>query len=136
MPATMPALLYVLDADGAPQPVRASGLLNTAPAVQHYASGMTGTLGDQILVANPGSGYQIVVFKLLLQTLTGTLTTAKLKWGSDEIGGGVFNTQYSWLQMDFPAPDRLSGGDNQPLLLNLDGANNFNYLVMYYVQAV
>lgn len=147
MPIADPVLIHVEDtSSGKPIPVRwtagqfASLLESLLPGgggtVQQYTSGTCATLGDNSLVRAPGSGYQIVVCKIFLQSLTANLTTALLKWGSDEIGGGVFNTQYGWLVLDFIPPDRLSGGDNQPLLLNLSGANSFRYWVMYYVVAV
>lgn len=142
MTPTMPSLIYVLNTAGDPVPVRASGngisitLIDRTDAVQRYASGTCAANGDNIIVPAPGSGYQIAAFKIFLQSLTANLTTALLKWGSTEIGGGAFNTQYGWIQSDYPAPDRLCGGDNQPLILNLDGANSFRYMVCYYVEAV
>ena len=142
MPKADPVLMHVINADtGEPIAVRwrAGGLmvaLDQYDAVQQYASGTCGTAGDNILVPAPGSGYQIAVFKIVLQSLTNTLTTALLKWGSDEIGGAVFNTQYGWVIMDFQMPDRLVGPDNGPLILNLSGANSFRYTVFYYVAPV
>ena len=146
MPIADPVLLHVLDASsGQPTPVswtagQLSALLaSLSPgggATQRYASGTCAASGDNTLVAAPGSGYQIIVCKVFLQSLTANLTTALLKWGSDEIGGGAFNSQYGWMVLDFTTPDRLSGGDNQPLLLNLSGANSFRYWVMYYAVAL
>ena len=142
MPITDPVLIHVLNADTM-EPVavrwREGGLvvaLDQHNATQQYASGTCAASGDNTLVAAPGSGYQIAVSKIWLQTQTANATTALLKWGTTEIGGGLFNTQYGWLIVDFNAPDRLVGGDNQALLLNLSGANSFRYMVMYYVEAV
>lgn len=143
MPVTDPVLIHVLNADTMePVAVRwrsgglAVALLDRSDVVQQYASGTCAGSGDNILVAAPGSGYQIVVSKILLQALTAVATTALLKWGSTEIGGLLINTQYAWAVVDFNAPDRLVGGDNQPLLLNLSGANQFRYMVIYYVVPV
>ena len=142
MPITDHALMYVLNAATMePVAVRWSegGLLvalDQYNTVQQYASGTCAASGDNTLIAAPGEGYRIAVFKVSLQSLTGETTTALLKWGSTEVGGGVFNAQYGWLIQDFQTPHLLTGGDNQPLLLNLNGANSFRYTVMYYVVPV
>jgi hypothetical protein len=146
MPIADPVLMHVQDAaSGQPTPVVwTAGALATlldsfdpgAGSAQLYASGTCDTSGDNTLVAAPGSGYQIVAFKVLLQNLTNNATTGLLKWGSDEIGGAMFGSQYDRLVLDFVSPDRLSGGDNQPLLLNLSGANSFRFMVMYYVRTL
>lgn len=142
MPKTDPVLIHVLNTTTM-EPVavrwREGGLvvaLDQYDATQAYASGTCAGSGDNALIAAPGSGYQIAVSKIVLQSETGNATAALLKWGSTEIGGATFSTQYSWLVLDFNAPDRLVGGDNQPLLLNLSGANSFRYMVIYYVVAL
>lgn len=141
--ATIPVQLFVQDANGAVLPVTISGsglnvnILDRADAEQEFYTGTKAASGDNTVLAAPGSGNQYLIVKLQIHNQTAVATKVIVKFGSREvwtvdlpatIGAGVV--------LDFPAPDRMGGRDNQPLLVNLSAANDTSISVQYYTVAV
>lgn len=141
--ATIPVQLFVQDANGAINPVTASGsglnvnILDRADAEQEFYTGTKAASGDNSVLAAPGSGLQYLIAKLQIHNQSTTATKVIVKFGSREVwtvdlpvvvGAGAV--------LDFPAPDRMEGRDNQPLLVNLSAANDTSVSVQYYTVAV
>ena len=147
MPIADPVLMHVLDtSNNAPAPVSwtPGAFSNILTALQQLAVGRaasaqlaaTGTAavsGDNSLIAAPGSGKQIGVVAFTIQNLSATPTTMILKWGSVEVFRFLGQTQGAHVALAMPPGRELIGADNQPLLMNLSGANSCGYAVIYYV---
>ncbi len=139
MPTTMPVLFYYLDPNGEAQPLQVSAdglpvrILDRSDAQQACQQGTTNALGDNIVLATPGSGWQYIVAKLAVHNESTTATTVIVKFGSREVWRiYLAATAGDGKVLDFPAPDRLEGRDNQPLILNLSDDNSVGYSVQYY----
>lgn len=142
MPKADPVLMHVINtATNEPIAVRwtEGGLAVTVrreASNQLAATGTAASAGDNTMVAAPGSGNQIAVTALVLQNESDTATTMIAKWGSTEAIRVLGQNQGDGIALTFPAGRELVGGDDQPLLLNLDGANSCGYSVIYYVVVV
>jgi hypothetical protein len=147
MPIADPVLMHVLNSDdNTPTPVTwrpgalaslLEGLAGSLPrrssSVQLAATGTGATIGDNTVIAAPGSGKQLAIHSFVIQNLTETPTTMILKFGSVQNFRFLGQTQGAHLAMVFPFMRELIGGDNQPLLLNLSGANTCGWGVLYYI---
>ncbi len=108
---------------------------------EHNITTLAGTAagsGDNTLIAAPGAGLCIVLVRVQLQNETANETTAILKDGEGtniercigaNKGDGIRPPDYS--------PDaRPRCGANKALVLNLSAANQFGYVVHYYLEHV
>lgn len=147
MPVADPVLMHVLNSDdGTPTPItwRPGALADffaslggalplRSSSVQLAATGSGATAGDNTIIAAPGSGKQLAIHSFVIQNLSAEPTTMILKFGSVQNFRFLAQTQGAHLAMVFPFWRELIGGDNQPLLLNLSGANSCGWGVLYYV---
>jgi hypothetical protein len=113
-----------------------NSILDRSDAVMEFAQGVVDTSGDNAILAAPGSGYQYLVCKLQIQSESSDEVLIIVKWGSREVWRLICFTEGAGGVYDFPAPDRMEGRDNQPLILNLNGAYDVGYSVQYYVVGV
>lgn len=118
-------------------PTVLNSMIDRSNAEQEFYTGTKSASGDNEILAAPGSGYQYLIAKLQIHNQSTTATKVIVKFGSREVwtmdlpavvGAGAV--------LDFPAPDRMEGRDNQPLLVNLSAANNTGISVQYYTVSV
>lgn len=141
--ATIPVQLFVQDTAGTVAPVTVNGtglnvnILDRSDAVQEFYTGTKSASGDNTVLAAPGSGYQYLIAKLQIHNQSTTATKVIVKFGSREVWTvDLPATLGSGVVLDFPAPDRMEGRDDQPLLINLSAANDTSVSVQYYTVAV
>jgi hypothetical protein len=105
------------------------------PSKKLHATGSFNSNGNNTLIAAPPVGSEIVISHFMLQNTTATPTTAKLLAGSFPFFQRLFQTQgdsYS-IAYDDGREERL--GSANALTLNLSGANAFNVVIGYWVDA-
>lgn len=101
-----------------------------------FATGVASATGDNLLIAAPGVGQQIIITAIHIQNESSNSTTAILKFGTNNMwrihmpadGDGVaipISTTYGW-----------TVGDNTALNLNLSGANAVGFSIAYYVKSI
>lgn len=105
-------------------------------AVQEFAVAAATALGDNTILAAPGAGQQYLVSKLQIQNESNTAVVVVVRWGNRTVWRVNLFTQGAGVVLDFDAPDRMEGRDNQPLILNLSAAVSVVCSVEYYVVAV
>ncbi|MCB1711046.1 MAG: hypothetical protein KDH96_00770 [Candidatus Riesia sp.] len=97
-------------------------------------SGVVSASGDNILITAPGAGMHIILYAWSWWNNTSTETTVVLKsttmdnmdsYTTEAKGGGKI--------MDLPAGLKVDLPDNEPLLLELSGANEHGYFILYEV---
>ena len=99
------------------------------------ASGLKSAAGINSLIAAPGAGYRIVVYTLLVQNESTTLTTIELRdavtrWRA------VLASQGSILVLAFEMLNPWKLNENTALSLWLSAANSHNYNVQYSIEPI
>lgn len=92
--------------------------------------------GDNTLISAPAAGTRIVLVSVIIQNTTTTATTAIIKDGATAFARILAQNQGDGLSVSYPMDARKRLGDAAALVLNLSGANTFNYSVDYYTEAV
>lgn len=88
-------------------------------------------------IAAPGSGLKIKIVSLFLHNSTSSDTTVVLKSDSTSINGSGVVLKDSEKLLYFNGLPKLNTwdlGTNEPLIINLDGANNISGYITYYVE--
>lgn len=101
-----------------------------------WATGTAAAAGDNILVAAPGAGKQIVILFLMLQNEGSAATTLILKHGPAARLRCLAQNQGDGLALALPPNREWAVGEDAALVLNLSGANSCGYTVGYVVEAV
>ena len=101
---------------------------------------ITGTfagLGDNQILATPGVNYRIVVTAFLIQNESAVATTMILRSGATgNSWRALAQNQGDGFAMVFAIGRPWKLYVNEPLNLNLSAANQCNFSVMYYTEAV
>ena len=137
MPPTMPCLFYYLDPTGEAQPLRvtADGLpvriLDRSDVQQACQQGTVSAAGDNIVLATPSSGWQMHLSRSCKFT---TRARRRRRSSSSSAPREVWRVylptnrraRRSWTSLRRIA---WKGRNNQPLIINLGGANSIGYSV-------
>lgn len=100
-----------------------------------HITGAFAANGNNTLIAAPPQNSEIVVAHFYIQNTTVTPTTAKLMAGSFPFFIRLFQTQGDGLSITYPQGLEERLGSANPLILNLSGANSFNVVVGYWIDA-
>jgi len=99
--------------------------------------GQASSSGDNTLVAAPGSGKRIRVGFAMIQNASSVLTTAILRSGTGTNGLRYLGAnQGDGIQITFQQAGEWTLDTNEALILNLSGANAWNYTIAYSVEDV
>lgn len=99
-----------------------------------YAVGTKSASGDNELIAAPGTGKRIVIGGLLVQNESATATTVVLTSGGNSLMRALLPAQGDGVVRDMERGWQLD--ENDPLTLNLSGANSHGYSVAYWVEEI
>jgi len=99
-------------------------------------SGTKSAAGDNTLIAAPGAGKRIVITFLLIQNKSTTSSTAKLLFDTTQKRELLAPYDGVGLTEEFFPFYWLTGGANEPLILNLSDAVEWTYSVDYFVEDV
>jgi len=105
--------------------------------IEHeHVSGAVAAAGDTALVAAPGAGNRICVSAFLIQNESAVATTMILRSAATaNAWRAIGQNQGDGFAMVFALARPWKLNANEALNLNLSGANQCNYSVMYYVEA-
>lgn len=98
-------------------------------------TGTTATSGDNTLVAAPGAGNKIYIYKVQIQLEAATATTILIKSGSTTVDRVYCASAGDGKLEVYPTGRELPLGTNEALILNLSGANAIGYTIRYAVEA-
>ncbi len=98
--------------------------------------GSAAVSGDNTLIGAPGAGRRIVVAGFVMQNESATARTMRLYDGAANQGFRVLGqNQGDGLAWQLPAGREWKLPENTALLLNLDGATQCGWTVMYWIES-
>ena len=122
---------------GGPGGMPIAGDLTIAEIEHLHVSGAVAVAGNTILVATPGAAGRLCVSAFLIQNESAVATTMILRSGlTANAWRALGQNQGDGFAMVFTLARPWKLNTNEALVLNLSGANQCNYSVMYYVEGV
>jgi hypothetical protein len=109
------------------------------PPTMLFSQGTAAVSGVNTIVNAPGAGFRIVVAGFVIQNESATATTMILRDGVAPAAGRfrcLGQAQGDGLSKDFDPEHVWKLAENNPVVLNLSGANSCGYTIQYYTEAV
>lgn len=96
-------------------------------------TGTVASSGDNTIITSPGAGLSIHITRLLIQNQTTTETTIILKDSISNKLPILAPTKGDGIAQVYSERSEIKLAQNNPLILNLSGANSISYSIGYYV---
>jgi hypothetical protein len=101
-----------------------------------FATGTAAVSGDNSIIASPGASQEIVIVAIQIQNESLNETLAILKFGSTAKWRILAKEKGVGFVIPIPNGYAWHVGANTAVVLNLNGANQFGYNIIYYTKAV
>ena len=98
------------------------------------ACGTVAATGNTTLIAAPGAGFRIVLSYVMVQNESAAPTTILMGDNNGWYLRFLGQTQGDLLLVQLIPGREWRLSENSPLLINLSGANQIGYSIMYYVE--